>query len=94
MADATPCTHTAEARRFSRRCDGCESCLETGDSWVHLRQCLVCGYVGCCSSSPNNHAAKHFEATGHPLMRSMERGETWAWCFVDELFLDPAPANG
>ncbi|HEV2526869.1 MAG TPA: UBP-type zinc finger domain-containing protein [Thermomicrobiales bacterium] len=91
MADGITCTHLGLVRSFSRRVDGCADCLESGDTWVHLRQCLVCGYVGCCSSSPNSHMASHFETTGHPLMRSLERGETWAWCYVDDLTLDPAP---
>jgi uncharacterized UBP type Zn finger protein len=92
MADGTEvCSHLGLARSYSRRTDGCEECLETGDTWVHLRQCLVCGHVGCCSDSPNNHAVKHFASTGHPLMRSLERGETWAWCYADEVTIDPSP---
>jgi CPA1 family monovalent cation:H+ antiporter len=63
---------------------GCQECLELGDTWVHLRLCLDCGHVGCCDSSPNKHANKHFEETGHPVMRSFEPGEAWRWCFVDE----------
>jgi CPA1 family monovalent cation:H+ antiporter len=63
---------------------GCQECLELGDTWVHLRLCLDCGHVGCCDSSPNKHASKHFEETGHPVMRSFEPGEAWRWCFVDE----------
>jgi Na+/H+ antiporter len=64
--------------------DGCEECLATGGTWVHLRLCLECGHVGCCDSSPMKHAGKHFATTKHPVMRSFEPGETWRWCFMDE----------
>lgn len=66
--------------------EGCEECLELGDTWVHLRQCLQCGHVGCCDASRNRHATAHFKATGHPLVTSLERGEDWVWCYVDEVF--------
>ncbi len=56
-----------------------------GDRWVHLRMCLICGNVGCCDSSKNKHATKHFNAVGHPLMRSIEPGESWVWCYVDQM---------
>jgi uncharacterized UBP type Zn finger protein len=67
--------------------DGCEECLKMGSTWVHLRLCLTCGHVGCCDSSPNRHATKHFHAAGHPIVRSFQPGEDWAWCYVDEVFL-------
>lgn len=73
---------------------GCEECLQTGDSWVHLRLCLKCGHVGCCDNSRNRHATKHFRGTQHAVMRSFESGEDWGWCYVDELFLEPAPTAG
>jgi CPA1 family monovalent cation:H+ antiporter len=63
---------------------GCGACLVEGTTWVHLRLCLVCGEVGCCDSSPRQHGRRHFEATGHPVIRSFEPGEAWRWCFVDE----------
>ena len=62
---------------------GCEECLKSGDSWVHLRECLSCGHVGCCDSSKNKHATKHFGSTKHPVMKSIEPGERWMWCYVD-----------
>jgi uncharacterized UBP type Zn finger protein len=62
---------------------GCEDCLKSGDEWVHLRLCLTCGHVGCCDSSKNKHATKHFQATKHPLVRSVEPGESWVWCYID-----------
>jgi Na+/H+ antiporter len=64
--------------------EGCEECLRDGTSWVHLRLCLSCGHVGCCDSSPNRHATKHFEDSGHPVLRSFEPGESWRWCYIDE----------
>ncbi|QNE22447.1 Na+/H+ antiporter [Kribbella qitaiheensis] len=64
--------------------EGCEECLAEDGTWVHLRLCLQCGHVGCCDSSPERHASKHFESTRHPVMRSFEPGEDWRWCFVDE----------
>ena len=66
--------------------DECVGCVAEGrDDWVHLRLCLSCGYVGCCDSSPRRHASAHFGETQHPVMRSLEKGETWRWCFVDEV---------
>lgn len=64
---------------------GCEECLKTGSPWLHLRVCLKCGKVGCCDSSPNQHASKHARAEGHPIMRSLEPGEDWCWCVEDEI---------
>jgi monovalent cation/hydrogen antiporter len=64
--------------------DQCAACVEEGLAWVHLRMCLKCGNVGCCDSSPGNHATKHFHDTRHPVMRSFEPGETWRWCYVDQ----------
>lgn len=64
--------------------EGCEECLRDGTQWVHLRLCLACGHVGCCDSSPERHADRHFHETTHPVMRSFETGEAWRWCFVDE----------
>ena len=68
---------------------GCEDCLREGTRWVHLRECLACGHVGCCDNSPRRHATAHFNATSHPLMRSFEPGEDWAWCYLDSLLLVP-----
>lgn len=62
---------------------GCQECLESGHPWVHLRLCLTCGHVGCCDSSPNRHATRHFHETRHPVMKSFEPGESWAWCYLD-----------
>jgi uncharacterized UBP type Zn finger protein len=63
--------------------EGCTDCLAIGSRWVHLRMCLSCGHVACCDSSPNRHATAHSTATTHPVIRSMEPGEDWRWCYVD-----------
>ncbi|MGN6251849.1 MAG: cation:proton antiporter domain-containing protein [Marmoricola sp.] len=62
----------------------CDACLEEGSQWVHLRMCTECGNVACCDSSPRRHAERHFEETGHPVMRSAEPGQDWRWCYVDQ----------
>jgi len=87
---ANSCTHMGEMQAVQPSANGCEDCLKTGDSWLHLRLCLECGHVGCCDSSKNKHATKHFHASKHPIMYSFEPGEEWGWCFVDQLELDPA----
>jgi uncharacterized UBP type Zn finger protein len=88
------CTHLDSARVLDLPdpVAGCEECLKTGDSWVHLRMCLTCGKIGCCDSSPNRHASRHFREAGHPLVRSAEPGETWSWCYADSVtvFLETA----
>ena len=91
-ATGRTCTHLDAVRNVEPRTpEGCEECMKIGSWWVHLRMCLTCGVVSCCDDSPNRHATKHFHTTSHPLMRSLEPGETWGWCYVDELTLDPAP---
>jgi uncharacterized UBP type Zn finger protein len=79
-----PCDHAGGLVEPDPRSRGCVECVRSGDSWVHLRMCLSCGEVGCCDSSKNRHATKHFWATSHAVVRSMEPGETWRWCYVDE----------
>lgn len=87
---ATNCKHLDQIRAVKPRTpDGCEECLQTGDRWVHLRLCLTCGHVGCCDSSPNKHATRHFHATQHPVVQSFEPNEDWSWCYVDEVDLQP-----
>jgi uncharacterized UBP type Zn finger protein len=81
------CTHLDQVREVTPSADGCEDCLKTGDRWVHLRLCRTCGHVGCCDSSKNRHARAHFHQTGHPIIRSFQPGETWQWCYVDEMYL-------
>ncbi len=82
------CSHLDQIRDVNPSGEGCEECLALGDTWVHLRQCLTCGHVGCCDASRNQHATVHFAATGHPLVKSTERGERWMWCYVDEILIE------
>lgn len=79
------CTHLDQIKFKSTDKHVCEDCVKTGDTWVHLRLCLECGHVGCCDSSKNKHATKHFHHAKHPLVRSIEPGEAWVWCYVDQL---------
>lgn len=83
----TRCTHLDSIRDVSPNAAGCEECLKLGDRWVHLRLCMTCGHVGCCDSSKNKHATRHFDATRHPIARSIEPGEEWFWCYVDNVML-------
>jgi uncharacterized UBP type Zn finger protein len=81
------CTHLDEValQELPASVDGCEECLLEGSKWLHLRICLTCGHVGCCDSSPNRHATAHHHATSHAIIRSIEPGEDWSWCYVDEV---------
>ena len=86
---ATHCSHAGQIREVTpSTLDGCEDCLKIGDTWVHLRLCLTCGRVGCCDNSKNKHATGHFQAVGHPIIRSFEPHEDWCWCYVDEVLLE------
>lgn len=81
------CTHLdqIEILELPAQVVGCEECLKTGDSWMHLRMCQACGKIGCCDSSRNRHASRHAREVGHPIFCSAEPGEGWSWCAVDEL---------
>lgn len=83
--NAAGCTHLATIQDVKPSAAGCEKCIEHGDTWVELRMCLECGNVACCDSSKNKHATKHFHATNHPIITSREPGETWKWCYIDEI---------
>jgi uncharacterized UBP type Zn finger protein len=87
---AMECTHLDHIHKVKPSAKGCEDCLKIGSTWVHLRLCMECGHVGCCDSSPNKHATKHFHKTKHPIMRSIEPGESWGWCYIDEIEVDEA----
>jgi uncharacterized UBP type Zn finger protein len=78
------CAHVDEIRVTKTDKHVCEDCVKIGGRWVHLRMCMVCGHVGCCDSSPNKHATRHYAQTGHPVMRSVEPGEGWIWCYIDD----------
>lgn len=81
------CTHLDQVKvtELPESVDGCEECLAEGTGWLHLRICLDCGHVGCCDDSPQKHATKHNGSSGHAIIRSLEPGEDWSWCFVDEI---------
>jgi uncharacterized UBP type Zn finger protein len=87
MFQRRQCSHTSQIKDVEPSTHGCEDCLRTGDTWVHLRECLICGHVGCCDESPNRHATEHFHATEHPIISSLEPGEDWRWCYVDEMLV-------
>ena len=82
------CKHLSQIREVTPSAQGCEDCLRMGDSWVHLRLCEICGHVGCCDSSKNKHATKHFQQTEHPIIKSFEPGEEWGYCYVDDAFFE------
>jgi uncharacterized UBP type Zn finger protein len=88
------CTHLDEVRVTQTAVHVCQECVKTGDDWVHLRMCLTCGHVACCDSSKNRHATKHFRGTHHPLVRSIEPGERWVWCYVDEVMAGEIGGRG
>ena len=63
---------------------GCVECDAAGGWWVHLRRCAQCGHIGCCDSSPSQHAGAHAASSGHPVIQSFEPGEEWFWSYPDE----------
>jgi uncharacterized UBP type Zn finger protein len=81
------CTHLDQIKFTNTKTHVCEECVKMGDTWVHLRLCLICGSVGCCDSSKNKHARAHFHRVHHPIVRSFEPGEDWMWCYADEEYV-------
>jgi hypothetical protein len=80
------CTHLDQIQvEVPEDFEGCEDCLKIGATWVHLRVCRACGKVGCCDSSPNRHASKHAAEASHAIVTSLQPGEDWSWCYVDEV---------
>lgn len=85
VVDEGPCEDLADAPHdVEPLSQECEDCVREGTRPVHLRLCLTCGNVGCCDSSVGRHATRHFQQTGHPVMRSFEPGENWRWCYLHE----------
>jgi hypothetical protein len=82
------CSHLGAVRTDEPNSAGCEECIAIGDAWVHLRLCRSCGHVGCCDDSKNKHATKHYHASGHPIVTSLEPGDTWSWCYVDRIAME------
>ena len=91
---AEVCSHVGQIKTTSTKVRVCEECVKMGDTWVHLRLCLECGHVGCCDSSKNKHATKHAHTSGHPLIRSIEPGESWVWCYVDQTVAGELDSKG
>ena len=81
------CSHYGQVQDVEASSSGCEDCLKIGSEWLNLRVCLTCGHVGCCDSSPNRHASAHYHATGHPIIQSFNPGETWIYCYPDDIIL-------
>jgi len=85
MSASPQCQHIDTIQITSSKERECKECIALGDDWVHLRLCTHCGYIGCCDSSKNKHATKHFKKAGHPIIKSLEWGEHWYWCYVDQV---------
>ena len=88
MATTQVCTHLDQIKNPKPQSRGCEECLKMGDTWVHLRLCESCGHVGCCDSSKNKHATKHAKGTGHPVIKSLQPGEDWLYCYLDDVMFE------
>lgn len=84
-AHSNTCSHIDGLQPVPAAGRVCDQCVAMGDRWVHLRACLSCGRVGCCDESKNTHATKHYHETAHPLIQSLEPGDNWIWCYVDEV---------
>jgi len=87
--DMNGCTHIEQILDVVPDGEGCQQCLDMGDTWVNLRICMICGQVGCCDNSKNKHATRHYHETGHPIIQSFEPEEEWLWCYDEEIFFEP-----
>ena len=86
-----PCTHLDLMDDVEPSSEVCDQCVELGETWPALRMCLICGHVGCCEDAKYQHALRHYQDTGHPLVKPyLERGQDWIWCYEDQALLDPA----
>jgi uncharacterized UBP type Zn finger protein len=92
----TLCSHRDQIKitELPKAVDGCDDCLAARQQWLHLRICLGCGHVGCCDQSPHRHATAHANATGHPIIRSLEPREAWAWCYIDRIAMITPEVTG
>jgi hypothetical protein len=90
-----PCPHFSTANAdLPPPATECAECVQVGSTWVHLRQCLVCGQTACCDNSQNKHATAHASAMSHALIQSAQPGEKWAWCYPDSAFFIPSEEGG
>ncbi|QRN81357.1 MAG: cation:proton antiporter [Nocardiopsis sp. BM-2018] len=93
-APGSSCAHTENLQPVLPKSPGCTECLRQGRrDWVHLRLCAGCGFVGCCDASPGRHARVHAEDAGHPVVTSAEPGESWGWCYLDSVTIEPDRAE-
>jgi hypothetical protein len=81
MVNAT-CPHLARVIDVAPGLEVCESCMERGGVWKTLRQCQMCGRTNCCDSSPNRHARGHYHDASHEIVRTLEEGQDWSWCYA------------
>ena len=89
MASAPPCSHLGMVNTVTpAKHRVCDECAKVGAQWVHLRTCQTCGTTLCCDSSPNRHATRHAQQSGHPVVASAEPGERWLYCYPDDAFLN------
>jgi uncharacterized UBP type Zn finger protein len=87
QAKSAVCIHTHQAQEVEYARHECPECVALGDQWVQLRICMTCGHVGCCDSSKNRHAYAHNRKTGHPIIKTIEPNDDWAWCYVEKTYL-------
>ena len=78
------CEHLKHSKYQKPKVHVCEECVKLHDTWVHLRTCLECGHVGCCDSSKNKHATKHYNHIKHPVIASAQPDERWLYCYIDD----------
>jgi uncharacterized UBP type Zn finger protein len=88
-ANNAGCSHVDSIEWVDPTSTVCDQCVAMGDTWVHLRACLSCGQVGCCDQSKNKHATRHYRASGHPIIRSLQPDENWIYCYVDRVMMVP-----
>lgn len=87
MTSPSECSHlTAIQAITSAQRYECDECVKLGTSWVHLRTCQSCGATLCCDNSPERHATRHAQISGHPVIASAEPGERWLYCYPDDAF--------
>jgi uncharacterized UBP type Zn finger protein len=87
--DTSACSHIAAVETVKQpAAQVCDDCVKIGAQWVHLRTCQTCGGTRCCDNSPNRHATKHAQSSGHPVIASAERGERWLYCYPDDAFAE------
>lgn len=90
------CAHldSVQLTQLPESVEGCEDCLAAGTVWLHLRICLSCGHVGCCDDSPEQHASHHAEDTQHPIIRSLQPGEDWSYCYIENVVMELTDVHG